>query len=78
MAKWHPLEDMDGFKDFATLEVDSVVDLIVPIANETLDAELAGVQHVLGLWQTPAWYRFTRWGLGHRSRPTLVVRSLPL
>jgi len=30
------LEDMEGFKDFA-LEVDLVVDFIIPIADETLD-----------------------------------------
>jgi len=36
MAERHPSED-------AALEVDSVVDLIVLIADEMLDAELAGV-----------------------------------
>ena len=30
---------METFQDFA-LEVDSVVDLILPLADETLDAEL--------------------------------------
>jgi len=38
MAERHPLEDMEDFEDFV-LQVDSVVDLINPIANETLDAE---------------------------------------
>jgi len=37
IAKLYPSEVMEGFEDFA-LEVDSVIDLIVPIADETLDA----------------------------------------
>ena len=48
MAERHLSEDMEGFADFAALEVDSVVELIVPIANEMLYPELAGVQHVFG------------------------------
>ena len=38
---------MEDFEDFA-LEVDSVVDLIVPIADEMPDAELADVQRAFG------------------------------
>jgi len=38
------MEDLEAL----ALEVDSVVDLIVPIADETLDAELAGIQHAFG------------------------------
>jgi len=37
---------MEDIKDFADLEVDSVVDLMVPVVDETLDAELASVQYV--------------------------------
>jgi len=44
MAERHPPKDMECFENFA-LEVDSIVDLIVPVADETLDTELADVQH---------------------------------
>jgi len=48
MTEWHLSEDMEGFENFTTLEVNSVVDLIVSIADEMLDAELADVQHAFG------------------------------
>jgi len=44
MAERHPSEDMEDLEDFVDFEVDSVVDLMVPVADKTLDAELAGVQ----------------------------------
>jgi len=36
-------EDMEDVEDFADLKVNSVVDQMVPVADEMLDAELAGV-----------------------------------
>ena len=42
----HLLEDTEDIKEFADLKVDSVVDLVVSVADEMLDAEMAGMQKI--------------------------------
>jgi len=44
-----PSEDMEDVEDFGDFEVDSVVDLMVPEVDETLDAELADVSCLFGV-----------------------------
>jgi len=59
MAERHPSEDMEDFENFA-IKLDSVVDLIVPIAGEMLDVELQAYCMRLEMWQSPVWDHFAR------------------
>jgi len=83
---------MEDIEDFADLEVDSVVHLIVPVADEMLDAELAGMQGLfggmMGSGVVPLSEMETRAPVeadarhqvspqGYRLRPMLGIGSLP-
>jgi len=76
---WTVLEDMEDVEDFADLEADSVVDLMVPVADEMLDTKLAGIPGlhgvVAGSGAVPPPGMETR--APHRSRLTHSVGSLP-